>query len=180
MAASQGQRRRDVPVAEEQELPKIPFAVAPQPPPIRLQGTARRVRLFVFGNPDTASRLEGRIQHSNVDHDDNISPSATESPDSLSIGSGRLERKLERKGQSSKTSPSLASVDSQDQDASSISLPVSVRCRCKGKCKTTRNNGNDRGCECKTEGAACNENCKCNRKKCENKIGLDRSMVYIS
>ena len=162
MAASQGQRRRDAPVREDQELPRIPFTVAPEPPPTALQSqsTARRVPLFVLGNPDAASRFERRTQHSNVDHDDNISPSATESPDSLSTGSGGVERKLERKGQSSKTSPSLVSVDSQDQDASSISLPASVRCRCKGKCKTTRKPGKDRGFKCKMGGAACNENCK--------------------
>ena len=178
MAASQGQRRRDAPVAEDQELPRIPFAVAPELPPTALQsqGTARRVRLFVFGNPDIASRFEGRTQHSDVGHDD-ISPSATESSDSLSTGSGGVEKK----GQSSKTPPSLASIDSQDQDASSVSLLASVRCRCscKGKCKTKRKPGKDRGCECKTEGVACNENCKCNRKKCENQVGLDQWFVIF-
>ena len=143
-------------MVEDQELPRIPFAVAPEPPPTALQsqGTARRVRLFVFGNPNATSRFEGRTQHSDVDHDD-ISPSAMESSDSFSAGSGGVEKK----GQSSKTPPSLASVDSQDQDASTISLPASVRCRCscKGKCKTKRKPGEDRSCECKTKGAACNE-----------------------
>ena len=143
-------------MAEDQELSRIPFAVAPEPPPTTLQsqGTARRLRLFVFDNPDAASLFEGRTQHCDVDHDD-ISPSAMESPDSLSTGSGGVERK----GQSSKTPPSLASIDSQDQNASSVS-----RCRCKGKCKTKRKPGKDRGCECKMVEAACNENCKCNRK----------------
>ena len=134
MAASQGQRRRHALLAEDQKLPRILFAVASEPPPTTLQsqGTTRRVCLFVFGNPDAASRFEGRTQDSDVDHDDNISLSAMESPDFLSTGTGGVERK----GQSSKTPPSLASVDSQDQDASSISLLASARCRSKGKCKT--------------------------------------------
>ena len=124
-----------------------------------------------------ASRFEGRTQHANVDHDDNVSPSATENPDSFSTGSGDAKKK-----RNSHQKLRLQSTLMQDQDASSVSqhwLGL-VRCRCKEKCKTNRKPGKDCGCECKTEGAACNENCKCNRKTCKNKIGLDQWFVVFS